>query len=109
MNNKLSITNNYNKNMIPCIFFGEYGWNFIFVDITNNTCVKSEDITKSWLKSNNISESEFTQHCWNEYESMKDCGVDCVLISYFSADDETVYNFAKTIDVAASYIDVFNH
>lgn len=28
--NKISITTKYNKNMIPCIIFGEYGWNFIF-------------------------------------------------------------------------------
>lgn len=107
--NTLSITTKFNSNMIPCIFFGEYGWNFIFVDITNNTCVKDEDITKSWLKSNNCSTEEFVDHCWNEYNCMKDYDVDCGLISYFSDNDETVYNFAKTIDVSESYISIFNH
>lgn len=106
--NTLSITTKFNSNMIPCVIFGEFGWNFIFVDTKTNQCVKSEDITKSWLNSNNISESEFTQRCWNEYESMKDCGVDCCLISFFSADDETVYNFAKTIDIVESYKNIFN-
>lgn len=106
--NTLSITRNYNKQMTPCILFGEFGLNFIFVDTKTNKCVKNEDITKSWLKNNNISESEFTQHCWNEYDSMKEYGVNCGLISYLSNDDETVYNFAKTIDVAASYNTIFN-
>lgn len=106
--NTLSITTKFNSNMIPCVIFGEFGWNFIFVDTNTNKCVKNEDITKSWLNNNNISESEFTQHCWNEYYSMKEYGVEFGLLSYFSKDDEKVYNFAKTIDVVESYNTIFN-
>ena len=47
--NKISLTSKYNKNMIPCIIFGEYGWNFIFVDTKNNQCIKDEDVTMAWL------------------------------------------------------------
>ena len=80
--NKITITSKYNKNMILCIIFGEYGWNFIFVDTKNNKCVKSEEATTAWLNRNNITAHEFTNHCWNEYNCMKDNGVTCGLISY---------------------------
>lgn len=106
--NKLTLATKYNKNMIPCIIFGEYGWNFIFVDTKNNTCVKDEDVTKFWLKRNSISVSEFTNHCWNEYDSMKEHGIECGLISYFTKDDAKVYNYANGIDVVNSYNNIFN-
>ena len=106
--NTISITTKYNKNMIPCIIFGEYGWNFIFVDTKNNQCVKSEDVTIAWLKRNNITAYEFTNHVWNEYDSMKDHCVTCGLISYFDKDDATVFNYSNNIDVTNSYNNIFN-
>lgn len=106
--NKISITSKYNKNMIPCIIFGEYGWNFIFVDTKNNQCIKDEDVTMAWLKRNNITAYEFTNHCWNEYDCMKDHYVTCGLISYFDKDDATVFNYSNNIDVTNSYNDIFN-
>ena len=106
--NKISITTKYNKNMIPCIIFGEYGWNFIFVDTKNNKYIKDEDVTKAWLKRNSITLYEFTNSCWNEYEYMKDRGVEYGLVSYFTKDDSKVFNYAKDIDVEESYNEVFN-
>lgn len=106
--NTISITTKYNKNMIPCIIFGEYGWNFIFVDTKNNQCIKDEDVTIAWLKRNNITAYEFTNHCWNEYDCMKDHCVTCGLISYFDKDDTTVFNYSNNIDVTNSYNNIFN-
>ena len=106
--NKITITSKYNKNMIPCIIFGEYGWNFIFVDTKNNQCVKDEDVTTAWMNRNNITANEFTNHVCNEYNCMKDNGVTCGLISYFDKDDATVFNYSNSIDVANSYNTVFN-
>jgi len=106
--NTISITTKYNKNMIPCIIFGEYGWNFIFVDTKNNQCVKSEEATIAWLKRNNITVYEFISHCWNEYDCMKGFCVTCGLISYFDKDDSTVFNYSKSIDVTNSYNNIFN-
>ena len=105
----LSITTKYNKNMIPCIIFGEYGWNFIFVDTKNDTFVKDEDATKAWLKRNAISDSEFRNYCWDEYRSLKDSGIEYGLISYFTKDDAAVYNYANTIDVKKSYSEALNN
>ena len=106
--NTISITTKYNKNMIPCIIFGEYGWNFIFVDTKNNQCIKDEDVTMAWLKRNNITAFEFISHCWNEYDCMKGFCVACGLISYFDKDDATVFNYSKSIDVTNSYNNIFN-
>ena len=106
--NKLSITTKYNKNMIPCIIFGEYGWNFIFVDTKNNKYIKDEAVTMAWLKRNGITICEFTRSCWNEYEYMKEHGVECGIISYFTKDDAKVYNYAQSIDVEESYKEIFN-
>ena len=106
--NTISITTKYNKNMIPCIIFGEYGWNFIFVDTKNNQCIKDEDVTIAWLKRNNITVYEFISHCWNEYDCMKGFCVACGLISYFDKDDSTVFNYSKSIDVTNSYNNIFN-
>lgn len=104
----LSFTTEYNKNMIPCIIFGEYGWNFIFVDTNNDTFVKDEDVTMDWLDENLIAPYEFSNYCWDEYRSMKDNGVECGLISYFTKDDAPVYNYAKTLDVKGSYSEALN-
>ena len=106
--NTISITTKYNKNMIPCIIFGEYGWNFIFVDTKNNQCVKSEEATTAWMNRNNITGHEFINHVWIEYDYMKDNGVTCGLISYFDKDDSTVFNYSKSIDVTNSYNNIFN-
>ena len=106
--NKISLTSKYNKNMIPCIIFGEYGWNFIFVDTKNNQCIKDEDVTMAWLKRNSIRPFEFTNHCWNEYDCMKEHNVEVGLISYFDKDDATVFNYSQNINVLDSYKDIFN-
>ena len=106
--NTISITTKYNKNMIPCIIFGEYGWNFIFVDTKNNKCIKDEAVMLAWLKRNNITVFEFTNYCLNEYEYMKNIGVECGLISYFIKDDAKVFNYTKDIDVEESYKEIFN-
>ena len=106
--NKISNTTKYNKNMIPCIIFGEYGWNFIFVDTKNNKYIKDEDVTMAWLKRNGITICEFTRSCWNEYEYMKDNGVECGIIPYFTKDDAKVFNYAEGIDVEESYKEIFN-
>ena len=94
--------------MTPSIIFGTYGWNFIFVDTKNNTFVKDEDETKAWLLRNNIKPDEFVNHCWNEYYSMKDAGIEYGLISYFTKDDEKIYNYAQTLDVKSEYEKVFD-
>lgn len=104
----LSFTTEYNNNMIPCIIFGKYGWNFIFVDTKNDTFVKDEDVTMDWLDENLIAPYEFSNYCWDEYRCMKDNEVECGLIAYFTEDDATVYNYAKTLDVKGSYSEVFN-
>ena len=106
--NKISITAKYNKNMIPCIIFGEYGWNFIFVDTKNNKCVKSEEATTAWMNRNNITANEFSAHIWSEYNNMKEMNVECGMFAYFTKDDEKVYNYSQSINVADSYIDIFN-
>ena len=105
----LSFTTKFNKNMIPCIIFGDFGWNFIFVDTKNDTFVKNQDVTKAWLKRNAISEYDFSDYCWDEYRSLKDSGLEYGLISYFTKDDSTVYNYAKTIDVKKSYSEALNN
>ena len=104
----LSFTTKFNKNMIPCIIFGEYGWNFIFVDTKNDTFVKDEDLTMDWLDENLITPYEFRNYCWDEYRCMKDNEVKNGLISYFTKDDITVHNYAKTIDVKKSYSEALN-
>jgi hypothetical protein len=93
----ITSTNNYNDQMIPAIIFGEGGFVFVFLDTTNGMCVKSEDVTVEWLTKNDIAVDEFVRHCTSEYEAMKDMGVEKGIISYFSKDDEAIYNFSKTI------------
>lgn len=104
MKNTTSMT----KNMTPAIIFGNYGWNFVFVDTKAQTWLQSEDATKVWLKKNGITPAEFTNYVWSEYNYMKDSGVKCGLMSYFTKDDEKIYNFAKTIDVNKFYNEAFN-
>ena len=99
----MNITTTYNNNMIPCISFDENSFSFIFVDTKNNTGIKSVDATVEWLTENNIEFDEFAKHCVSEYNSMKDMNVEQGMISYFSKDDETIFNFSKTINVADSY------
>ena len=41
----LTITNQYNDNMIPCIIFDEFEPVFIFVDTKNNVCCKNNYAT----------------------------------------------------------------
>lgn len=98
----------YLTSMIPCIIFGKYGWNFIFVDTKNNKYARSEDETKAWLLRNNIKPDEFVSNCWAEYNSMKDAEIEYGLISYFTKDDEKIYNYAKTLDVKSEYEKVFD-
>ena len=105
----LSFTTKFNKNMIPCIIFGEYGWSFIFVDTKTDTFVKSEDATMAWIKRNHISAFEFSNYCWDEYRCMKDNDVKCGLISYFNKDDATVFNYAKTLNLEESYSEALNN
>ena len=93
-------TNTYNSNMIPCIIFGEGGFVFVFLDTTNGMCIKSEDVTVDWLIENNIAIDEFVKHCTTEYDSMRDRNVEKGIIAYFSKDDEIIYNYSKTIDLA---------
>ena len=105
----LSFTTKFNKNMIPCIIFGDFGWNFIFVDTKNDKFIKDEDVTKAWLKRNAISEYDFSDYCWDEYRCMKDNGVKCGLLSYFTKDDATVFKYAKTINLEESYSEALNN
>jgi hypothetical protein len=94
--------------MVPSIIFGQYGWNFIFVDPTSKEFVKDEDITKNWLKREKISETEFVNTCWNEYYSLKDAGVKCGLISYSTSDDEKIFNLSQQLDLNETYEKVFD-
>ena len=107
MNNTIAITTQYNSNMIPCIIFSEHGFSFIFVDTAKNECVKSDDVTLDWLTENNIAIDEYVKHCVNECNAMKDVGVKNGIVSYFSKDDETIYNYSKTINVAESFKAIF--
>lgn len=92
--------NTYNDNMIPCIIFGKGGFVFVFVDTTNCMCIKSEDVTIEWLSENNIAADEFVMHCVTEYENMKDRNIEKGIIAYFSKDDEIIYNYSKSINLA---------
>lgn len=106
--NTLEHTENYNKSMVASIIFGNMGWNFIFVDPKSKNFIKSEDVTKSWLKRKGISEMEFVGTCWNEYYSMKDAGIEYGLISYSSSDDEKIFNLSQQLDMKETYGKVFD-
>jgi len=85
--------------MIPCIYKGNGYWTFIFVDVKNNTFIKSEAATNAWLKRMNISQGEFTDKCWNVYDMLKDADIKRALVSFFTKDDAKVYNYAANIDL----------
>ena len=99
MKTTLTYTNKLNKNMIPCIYKGSCYWNFIFVDMKNNTFLKYESATIAWLKRMNISQGEFTDKCWNTYDMLKDADVERALVSFFIKDDAKIYNYAANIDL----------
>ena len=101
-------TTKMNKDMLPAILFGEYGWNFIFVNPKTNEYIKSEITTKTWMKKQNISESNFVSHCWRLYDMLKNHGIDCGLICYFSKDDEAIYKLNRSIDRKKFYDEVFD-
>ena len=96
------------KNMIATIIFGEYGWNFIFVNPKTNEYFKGEKATKVWLTKKGISLNNFSAHCWNMYNICKNNGIECGMVSYFEKDDEAIYNLTKSIDVKQTYEEVFD-
>ena len=101
-------TTKLNKNMIATIIFGEYGWNFIFVNTKTNEYFKGEQATKVWLAKKGISLNDFSEHCWSLYNMCKNNGIECGMVSYFEKDDEAIYNMSKSIDVTQAYDEVFD-
>ena len=101
-------TTQLNKNMIATIIFGEYGWNFIFVNPKTNEYFKGEQATKVWLNKKGISLIDFREHCWSLYDMCKNHGIECGMVCYFVKDDEAIYNFTKTIDVNKAYDEIFD-
>ena len=100
MKKKLTYTNKFNKNMIPCIYKGSCCWSFIFVDTKNNTFFKSESATTiAWLRHMGISQSEFTDKCWNTYDMLQDANIKRALVSFFVNDDAKIYSYAYNIDL----------
>lgn len=104
----LNKTNKLNKNMIAAIIFGEYGWNFIFVDTNTKEYFKGEQATKVWLAKKGISLNDFSEHCWSFYNMCKNNGIECGLVCYFVKDDEVIYKLSKSIDVKQTYEEVFD-
>lgn len=105
----LTKTNKLNtKNMIATIIFGEYGWNFIFVNPKTNEYFKGEQATKVWLTKKGISLNDFSAHCWDLYSECKESGIEFGMMSYFEKDDEAIFSLSKFIDVKQAYSDVFN-
>ncbi len=104
----LNKTTKLNKNMIATIIFGEYGWNFIFVNTKTNEYFKGEQATKVWLNKKGISLNDFSAHCWNMYNMCKNNGIECGMVSYFECDDEAIYKLTKSINVKQTYEEVFD-
>lgn len=102
----LTITNQYNDNMIPAIIFDEFEPVFIFVDPNTNTCCKNDYATVEWLDKNNITIDELTRRYDAEYDAI-DPDVEYGIFAYFSEDEETIYNYSNQIDVAESYEKIF--
>jgi hypothetical protein len=102
----LTITNQYNDNMIPCIIFDEFEPVFIFVDTKNNVCCKNGYATVEWLDKNNISTDELNRRYETEYGKL-DPDVEYGIFAYFSEDEETICNYSKQIDVEDSYEKIF--
>ena len=101
-------TTKMNKNMIPAIIYGEYGWNFIFVNPKTKEYFKSEVSTKAWLNKQGISINDFSARCWDLYDMCKNHGIECGMVCFFVKDDEAIYNLTKTIDVKKFYEQVFD-
>lgn len=101
-------TTKMNKNMLAAIIFGEYGWNFIFVNPKTKEYLKSETVTKAWLNKQGISINDFTAHCWDLYNMCKNHGIESGLVCFFDKDDEAIYKLSKTIDVKKFYDEVFD-
>lgn len=101
-------TTKMNKNMLAAIIFGEYGWNFIFVNPKTKEYLKSETVTKTWLNKQGISINDFTAHCWDLYNMCKNHGIESGLVCFFDKDDEAIYKLSKTIDVKKFYDEVFD-
>lgn len=95
--------------MIPCVIFGELEPIFIFLDPNTNTCCKSDDAIVDWLKKNKFSVREYQMKYVKEFYDAIDHGVEYGIFAYFSEDEETIYNYSKTIDVAASFEEIFNY
>ena len=104
----LNKTDKLNKNMIATIIFGEYGWNFVFVNPKTNEYFKGEQATKVWLTKKGISLNDFSAHCWEIYNMCKNHGIECGMVSYFNKDDEAIYNLSKSIDVKQTYDEIFD-
>ena len=104
----LNKTDKMNKNMIATIIFGEYGWNFIFVNPKTKEYFKGEQATKVWLNKKGISVDDFIGHCWEMYDMCKNHGIECGMVCYFVRDDEAIYNLSKSIDVKQTYGEVFD-
>lgn len=102
----LTITNQYNDNMIPCIIFDEFEPVFIFVDPNTNTCCKNDYATVEWLDKNNITIDELNRRYNNECEAL-DNDFEYGIFAYFSEDEETICNYSKQIDVEDSYEKIF--
>jgi hypothetical protein len=92
--------------MIPAIIFDEFEPVFIFVDPTTNTCCKNNYATIEWLEKNNIEIDELKRRYYAELDAL-DNDFEYGIISYFAKDDENIYNFSKTIDVADTYEKIF--
>ena len=96
-------TTKMNKNMIPAIIFGEYGWNFLFVNPKTKEYFKSESATKAWLKGQNISVDSFTVKCWEIYDMFKVDGIEYGLVCFFAKDDKVISKLNHSIDVEKFY------
>lgn len=103
----LTITNQYNDNMIPCIIFDEFEPVFIFVDTKNNVCCKNGYATVEWLDKNNITIDELNRRYETEYGKLDHDVDEYGIFAYFSEDEETICNYSKQIDVEDSYEKIF--
>ena len=101
-------TTKMNKNMLAAIIYGEYGWNFIFVNPKTKEYFKSEVSTKAWLNKHGISINDFSARCWDLYNMCKNHEIESGMVSFFDKDDEAIYNLTHTIDVKKVYEEIFN-
>lgn len=101
-------TTKMNENMLPAILFGEFGWNFLFVNPKTKEYLKSEIATKAWLNNQRFSITAFTNRCWDFYNMCKNHGIECGIVCFFVKDDEAIYKLSKTIDVKKFYDEAFD-